>query len=87
MSNTLPHFLAMRTYIFHSKSHFLFFFLVETDGPSSKYGTPSPEILLRPLMLHLGDRDERQGTKLLSEIRGMFENMTRMFADMKNVGP
>lgn len=55
-----------------------------TDGPSSKYGTPSPEILLRPLMLYLGDRDERQETKLLSEIRGMFENMTRMFADMKN---
>ena len=82
----MPHFLAMPTYIFHSKVIF-FFCLVEADSNSSKCASPSPQILLRPLMRYLGERDERQGTKLLSEIRGMFENMTRMFADIKNVGP
>lgn len=53
------------------------------ESPSTTRGVPS-DTLLRPLMRYLGDREEKHEAKLLKEIRGMFENMSRVFADMKN---
>ena len=36
-------------------------------------------------MRYFGDREERHGAKLLKEIKGMFESMTKVFMDMKDV--
>lgn len=36
-------------------------------------------------MRYFGDREERHGAKLLKEIKAMFENMTKVFMDVKNV--
>ena len=38
-------------------------------------------------MRYFGDREDKHGAKLLKEIKGMFQNMTKVFADMKNVRP
>ena len=42
--------------------------------------------MLRPLIRYIEDREDRLEAKLLREIKGMFENMTKTFVDMKNVG-
>ena len=54
-------------------------------GSYSKTEIPTSNMLLGPLMRYLGDREERHGAKLLKEIKAMFEDMTKVFMDMKNV--
>ena len=56
-----------------------------SGGSYSKAEIPSSNMLLRPLMRYFGDREERHGAKLLKEIKAMFENMTKVFMDIKNV--
>lgn len=63
----------------------LIFCLPATGSPYSKPGIPSSNTLLRPLMRYFGDREDMLGANLLKEMKGMFENMTKVFADMKNV--
>ena len=36
-------------------------------------------------MRYLGDREEKQGAKVLKEIKAKFEDMTKVLMDMKNV--
>ena len=60
---------------------------IGTGSPHSKPDISQSDKLLRPLMRYFGDREDRQGAKLLKEIKGMFQNMTKVFADMKNVRP
>ena len=56
-----------------------------TGGPYPKAEIATSNMLLRPLMRYFGDREERYGAKLLKEIKARFEDMTRVFMDIKNV--
>ena len=55
------------------------------DGAYSKAEIPTSNMQLRPMMRYLGDREERHCAKVLKEIKVMFEDMTKVFMDMKNV--
>ena len=79
--SNISHFICLTIDLF-TKLIFIQIF-VPTGSPSSKNDIPSADTRLRR---YIGDRLDRQEAKLLREIKGMFENMTKAFMDMKNVG-